>query len=214
MFQQRPMPPMNARGFLPQQGNLPLGRQPFQGMYPNQQFGPQVASRDAGGLRGLLSRIIPGGSQGVGGAVNPQGIQGAANAVAGASRASGGIQGLMNPSNISGMLGNVQKVLGMAQQVTPMVQQYGPLVKNLPAMVKLYREIKNTDTDSDESSPSNVDVTNESEPLQFSQEEAKQTETKTVSKNELSKKGNDVVQQQPKKQVNNRARTSQPKMYI
>lgn len=48
------------------------------------------------------------------------------------------------------MLTNVQKVLGVAQQVTPMVQQYGPLIRNLPAMFKIYRELKNADTDSSE----------------------------------------------------------------
>ncbi|QGQ47295.1 YqfQ family protein [Metabacillus sediminilitoris] len=147
MFQQRPMPPINSRGFFPQQGQIPMRRQPFQGAFrgPNMgrgQFGSQMPVRGSGGIKGLLSRIIPGG-QGAGGAINSQGIiQGAT----GASRATGALQGLANPANISGMLGNVQKVLGMAQQVTPMVQQYGPLVKNLPAMLKIYRELKNSDS--------------------------------------------------------------------
>jgi hypothetical protein len=46
---------------------------------------------------------------------------------------------------ISGMLGNVQKALGVVQQITPMVQQYGSLVKNLPAMIKLFRELEPAD---------------------------------------------------------------------
>jgi hypothetical protein len=59
-----------------------------------------------------------------------------------ATGAAQGLQGIASPANLSSMLGNVQKVLGMAQQVTPMVQQYGPLVRNLPAMIKIYSELK------------------------------------------------------------------------
>lgn len=44
-----------------------------------------------------------------------------------------------------GMLTNIQKMLGVAQNVMPMVQQYGPLIKNLPAMVKIFRELKTTE---------------------------------------------------------------------
>jgi hypothetical protein len=44
-----------------------------------------------------------------------------------------------------GMLTNIQKMLGIAQNVMPMVQQYGPFIKNLPAMVKILRELKTTD---------------------------------------------------------------------
>lgn len=43
------------------------------------------------------------------------------------------------------MLTNVQKMLGIAQNVMPMVQQYGPLVRNLPAMMKIWKELKTTD---------------------------------------------------------------------
>jgi hypothetical protein len=49
-----------------------------------------------------------------------------------------------------GMLTNVQKMLGIAQNVMPMVQQYGPLIKNLPAMVKIFRELKTTDQEENE----------------------------------------------------------------
>ncbi|WP_027407827.1 VrrA/YqfQ family protein [Anoxybacteroides tepidamans] len=51
---------------------------------------------------------------------------------------------------ITGMLGNVQKMLGIAQNVVPMVQQYGPLIKNLPAMMKIFRELKSTDESEEE----------------------------------------------------------------
>lgn len=58
------------------------------------------------------------------------------NAASSASATGGGI---------SGMLTNVQKMLGIAQNVMPMVQQYGPFVKNLPAMMKIWKELKATD---------------------------------------------------------------------
>jgi hypothetical protein len=44
-----------------------------------------------------------------------------------------------------GMLTNVQKMLGIAQNVMPMVQQYGPLIKNLPAMIRIWKELKPAD---------------------------------------------------------------------
>lgn len=43
-----------------------------------------------------------------------------------------------------GMLTNAQKMLGIAQNVMPMVQQYGPLIKNLPAMIRIWKELKTT----------------------------------------------------------------------
>ena len=149
MFQQRPMPPMNSRGFFPGQGQMPMGRSPLRSpfMGGGQQFGSPMPTRGAGGLKGLISRFIPG-SQGAAGVANTQGLISGVTGASRATSATGGVlQGLTNPANISGMLGNVQKVLGMAQQVTPMVQQYGPLVKNLPAMLKIYRELKNGDSD-------------------------------------------------------------------
>jgi hypothetical protein len=44
-----------------------------------------------------------------------------------------------------GLLTNVQKMVGVAQNVMPMVQQYGPLIKNLPAMIRIWRELKPAD---------------------------------------------------------------------
>lgn len=157
MFQQRPMPPMNSRGFFPPVRQMPMQGQPFGGPLPFQPL-QQARGAGGGGLRGILSRFLPG----------SRGIPGG-NALMGAGRLSSvanatqGLQGLTNPANISSMLGNVQKVLGMAQQVTPLVQQYGPLVKNLPAMWKIYRELQSNDdnTNDDESTSStNKEETN------------------------------------------------------
>lgn len=62
-------------------------------------------------------------------------IQHAASTSAGAN-AGGGFLGILT---------NAQKMLGIAQNVMPMVQQYGPLIKNLPAMVRIWKELKTTD---------------------------------------------------------------------
>ncbi|MDQ0858355.1 VrrA/YqfQ family protein [Bacillus sp. V2I10] len=173
MFQQRPMPPMPSRGFQPQRmqmggqpfSNQPFGNQQARGFGPTrsfqpfgqqmgpfssqfgppgfggQQFGQQAMGR--GGIKGILSRFLPGGGQGAASAAN----------------AAQGLQGITNPANLSSMLGNVQKVLGMAQQVTPMVQQYGPLVRNLPAMIKIYSELKGGGPSDEESTGSDVEST-------------------------------------------------------
>ncbi|AZB44907.1 spore coat protein [Bacillus sp. FJAT-42376] len=156
--------PFSGGGPFPGSGGPPFsGRQPFNGQLPGgrgllqggnfgrlggqsglggpQGFGgingfnggqiPGAQQAAGGGIRGLLSRFMPS----AGGAGN----------IAGAAQQ--GITGLANPSNITGMLGNVQKVLGMAQQVTPMVQQYGPLVRNLPAMIKMFSQLNSDDGD-------------------------------------------------------------------
>lgn len=215
MFQQRPMPPMNTRGFFPPQGQIPMGRQgmPGPGMGRGPQFGSMTPrGTGGGGLKGLISRFLPG-SQGAA-AGNPQGFIGGANAVSNATRASGGLQGLMNPSNISGMLGNVQRVLGMAQQVTPMVQQYGPLVKNLPAMIKIYRELNsNDDSDTTSAEP-------ESSSAEKDEELNQQTNTQTSNKRKTTRpiitedKQEKEAPTTSSKKRKPSTRSSQPKMYI
>jgi YqfQ-like protein len=218
MFQQRPMPPMNSRSFIPRQGQMPMNRQSIYRPYQNPmmgggQFSPQMQARSGGGLKGLLSRIMPG-NQGAG-AVNPQGLM---QGITGASRTTGALQGITNPANISSMLGNVQKVLGMAQQVTPMVQQYGPLVKNLPAMIKIYRELNNS---SNEEAASPTDDSTEKN-LESSASEmtnhpsSKQKDTKqpaTMSNRDINTnqetKANNKDHKRPAK-----PKSSKPKMYI
>jgi hypothetical protein len=217
MFQQRPMPPMNSRGFFPQQGQMPMGRQHFQGPFQGpfmgggQQFGPQMQSRGGGGLKGLLSRIMPG-SQGAG-AINSQGFSQGAT---GASRATGALQGLANPSNISGMLGNVQRVLGMAQQVTPMVQQYGPLVKNLPAMIKIYRELKNSDSGDETSAPDDTLETSTEAPTKETPTQGKQKQKKQTSTNEpvTAATNTETTTSNQGKKRSATPKSSKPKMYI
>lgn len=214
---------MSTRGFFPQQGQMQMGRPPFQGpIMGSGQIGQQIPTR-SGGLKGLISRFMPG-SQGVSAGANPQGmIQGAA----GATRASGALQGLTNPANISGMLGNVQKVLGMAQQVTPMVQQYGPLVKNLPAMIKIYRELKNGDTVSDDNddivetdvsdTKPSVETSEDNETnLQFEEKNVENNQPRKRSSNKsVSKLANEEVNTLPdNKNPSSTTSRSKPKLYI
>jgi hypothetical protein len=140
-FSNQPFGNHQARGFGPTRSFQPFGQQmgPFSSQFGppgfgGQQFGQQAMGR-GGGIKGILSRFLPGGGQG-------------------AANAAQGLQGITNPANLSSMLGNVQKVLGMAQQVTPMVQQYGPLVRNLPAMIKIYSELKGGGSSVEESAGS------------------------------------------------------------
>ncbi|MED4400957.1 VrrA/YqfQ family protein [Metabacillus fastidiosus] len=146
MFQQRPMPPMNNSRFFPPGRQMPMRGQPFGRQMP---FQPVQSPRSGGGLKGILSRILPG-NKGMPGGNTMFGAQEVSNAV----NPSQGLKGIATPANISNILGNVQRVLGMAQQVTPIVQQYGPLVKNLPAMWKIYRELQNNDDETENSNES------------------------------------------------------------
>ncbi|MFS0861583.1 VrrA/YqfQ family protein [Fredinandcohnia sp. 179-A 10B2 NHS] len=130
-FPRRPMTPMNP----PSMFSNPFG-------FPQQMMQPQSKP----GLGGLLKRLIPGmgqsnpmqGMGGMGGFMNPSSMQGLNPST---------LQNLANPSNLSAIMGNVQKTLKMAESVVPMVQQYGPLVKNIPSMIKMYNAIKNTGDD-------------------------------------------------------------------
>jgi hypothetical protein len=153
------------------------------------------------------------GSQGAT-AVNPQGfIQGAT----GVSRATGALQGITNPANISSMLGNVQKVLGMAQQVTPMVQQYGPLVKNLPAMIKIYRELKNSDSDDEVNTTDDVPETNTkvtSEEIPTSSNQKPKRKTSTNESTTMTESETESVTTKESKKRPAVPRASRPKMYI
>lgn len=198
MFQQRPLPPMNSRGFFPPPTRQfpPMGGQPFGGSFMGgqQQFlSPQIAGKGAGGLKGILSRFLPG----------TQGVQG----IAGAANATGGLQSLASPANLSSMLGNVQKVLGMAQQVTPMVQQYGPLVKNLPAMIKIYSELKNSNSDDSSTEPN---VSNEDSPSVTNFEEVKEDRSPTQPLSTTNKQKSQSSPDSDKKIP----KSSSPKMYI
>lgn len=196
----RPMPPMNHPS-----------------MYSNPfAFQQQAMQQPRRGLGAIIKRLLPGagrtnptqgmqGMQGMQGFQGFQGFQGMQN-MQGLNRLpnvtglanSGMMQGLnsstlkslANPENLSSILGNVQKTLKMAESVVPMVQQYGPLVKNLPAMWKLYSELKNSGG---------------------SETEEKETETIDISTEATDSKSKDIADRPP---VKSKPRTSVPKLYV
>ncbi len=133
MFPQQPMrnmaqqgrPFMNPRMMMGGRPSLP-GRQLMQQgrqLFPQQQIAGaglrNAGTGGGGGLKGMLSRFLPGSGGGSAAASAPAAASG------GAGAGLQGIQNLASPASLSSMLGNVQKVLGVAQQVTPMIQQYG-----------------------------------------------------------------------------------------
>jgi hypothetical protein len=119
----------------------------------------------------------------------------------------GTLQQLINPNNLTGMLGNVQKALKMAEGVMPMVQQYGPLVRNVPAMIKLYSELKNVDdADAEEDTEDTATVE--------SGEETTETEVETDS-SKADKKKKPVKKPRDETKVTDKPKgNSSPRLYI
>lgn len=170
--------PPNMRG--PSFGAQRQGFQQAGQFLPQANAGARNGAGAGGGLKGMLSRFLPGG--GGAGSAGVPGVPGAGAAPSGGAGLQG-IQNIANPASLSSMLGNVQKVLGMAQQVTPMIQQYGPLVRNLPAMMKLYSQLsKSDDTETEANEESEKQSVSEE-----SSEKEKETETKTSDGNKKSK---------------------------
>ncbi|MEK5441809.1 VrrA/YqfQ family protein [Fredinandcohnia sp. FSL W7-1320] len=182
MNQMRPMRamrPMRPPSMFPQQYGV---RPP--GMFGGMQGMQGMQGQGRSGLSGLLKKLIPGmgksnpmqGMGGMPGFFNPsQGMN------------PGTLQGLANPSNLSAIMGNVQKTLKMAESVVPMVQQYGPLMKNIPAMVRMYSAIKNAGNEQEEEEDNETislsDVTSNSEGVENEEENSKASGTgKSVPK--------------------------------
>ncbi|WP_226680115.1 YqfQ family protein [Sutcliffiella horikoshii] len=164
-----------------------------------------LGGNSRGGGGGLLAKLF--GRTGARSIGNMGGLGQLANTGAGGGLGqlanAGTLQQLINPNNLTGMLGNVQKALKMAEGVMPMVQQYGPLVRNMPAMYKLYNELKNVDDDDE--------TDNEST------EEAKTEEVESDSAAESNKKKK-VKKGKPKPKATESevkpAGGSAPKLYI
>ncbi|KAB7670056.1 VrrA/YqfQ family protein [Bacillus sp. B1-b2] len=131
----------------PMGGNRMSGmRGPSNFQSPMGRGGAPMRNNNGGGGGGLLSKIL-GGSRNADSSNVTQGARSAA--------ASGGgiLKTLTNPSSINGFLANSQKFLNTASQLGPMINQYGPMVRNIPAMWKLYRGLKNTNTDTETTVP-------------------------------------------------------------
>ncbi|WP_017755810.1 VrrA/YqfQ family protein [Calidifontibacillus oryziterrae] len=118
---------------------------------------PMQSNFGSRGIGRFISRLFGNGSGANGAPFNrmnfptPLGARGmfAPNMYAGFgnSFANVGQTGLPNMVNgISGMLNNVQKTIGLVQQFGPLVQQYGPFIKNMPAMLKIMKELNSMDS--------------------------------------------------------------------
>ena len=151
-FPRRPMAHMNPH---------PMFRQPFG-------YRPQVMNQRPG-FGGLIKRLFKGsgatnqmhGMQGFQGMSGMQGMSGGQRflnptTLQGMNQST--LQNLANPANLSAIMGNVQKTLKMAETVVPMVQQYGPLVKNIPAMWKIYSELKGSSSNAEEDTDEQLDI--------------------------------------------------------
>lgn len=170
--------------------------------------GPGVTPPTPSGMGGLLSKLLGGGGASTQSLPMPpgsfQGMQ--AGGLGGAQRAGGMLSNLIQGStqgaggmDMMGMVQNVQKVMQAADTIKPMVQQYGPMVKQLPEMIALFKEYKNSSSSEDEE----TDISEE------------ETET-TEDKKETAKK---VPIQKPKKKnkpkpTMNQTSKSKPKLYV
>ncbi|MBA2873507.1 YqfQ family protein [Thermaerobacillus caldiproteolyticus] len=175
MIRRPPMfPPTPARSF-------PL----MNASFPTQPIQPRP------GLGGFLARLF---SRGQPAPPVPHGfmmptLQNAATNVA--ANTGGGLGGILT---------NVQRMLGIAQNVVPMVQQYGPLVKNIPAMMKIWKELKTTNEEENEENE-------EKEEKEEKQEKKKKTSS-SVKRDIPTAKATD------REKTTKEPKPSKPKLYI
>lgn len=105
----RPMPNQRMMGRRPPNMRGPSFGAQQQGFQQAGQFLPQAnagarnGAGAGGGLKGMLSRFLPGG-----GGAGSAGVPGAGAAASGGAGLQG-IQNIANPASLSSMLGNVQK---------------------------------------------------------------------------------------------------------
>ncbi|WP_025948920.1 VrrA/YqfQ family protein [Geobacillus thermocatenulatus] len=157
---------------------------PFTRM-PTPPFGPS-------GPGGFLARLFSRG-QPPAAASSPWGLPFLPNAASTAASNTGG--------GLVGMLNNVQKMLGIAQNVMPMVQQYGPLIRNLPAMIRIFRELKPADEGEGE-------TTSKSAP-------ANETKQKPAAKAPKKRSVPQAKREEPQeKEASAAPKPSKPKLYI
>ncbi|WP_078379676.1 VrrA/YqfQ family protein [Sutcliffiella halmapala] len=215
-FQQMQPPNM---GNIPNMSNPMMMRNPSSFMSGGRgafmgggNFGGANFGGTNGGGGGLLAKLL--GRTGARSIGNMGGLGQLANTGGGLGQlaSSGALQQLANPSNLTGMLTNVQKALKMAESVMPMVQQYGPLVRNVPAMLKLYSELKNVDTSDDEdedtSTTNNEEGTDKEKSSNSGSNEAKATAAKPKKQ-----KSKDTTSTS-KSNITKTAGESSPKLYV
>jgi len=170
---------------------------PFAGM-PSAPFAPftrmPASAPRPSGAGGLLTRLFSRGQPPV--ASSPWGwplLQTTAANTATAANTSGGFIGMLN---------NVQKMLGIAQNVMPMVQQYGPLIRNLPAMIRIFRELKPADEEEGETKPTGSTPAKDTK---------KKPAEQAAKKRPVPKAKHEMTQE---KRTSAAPRPSTPKLYI
>ncbi|KPB05321.1 hypothetical protein AAV98_08045 [Bacillus sp. CHD6a] len=172
-----------------------------------------LGGNSGGGGGGLLAKLL--GRTGARSIGNMGGLGQLANTGAGGGLGqlanAGTLQQLINPNNLTGMLGNVQKALKMAEGVMPMVQQYGPLVRNMPAMLKLYNELKNVDEDDDTDNESTEEAKAEEVESESASEKASSGKSSKKKKGKKAKKNPTSTEPEEKEKT---AGSSAPKLYI
>ncbi|UAL49600.1 YqfQ family protein [Sutcliffiella horikoshii] len=171
--------------------------------------GMGLGGNSGGGGGGLLAKLL--GRTGARSIGNMGGLGQLANTGAGGGLGqlanAGTLQQLINPNNLTGMLGNVQKALKMAEGVMPMVQQYGPLVRNMPAMLKLYNELKNVDDDDETDNESTEESPEGTKTGEVESDSAAESNTKKKIKKKKAKPKATEDEEKP-------AGSSAPKLYI
>ncbi|WP_262372479.1 YqfQ family protein [Sutcliffiella horikoshii] len=186
---------------------------PFMGGGAGRGMGLLGGGNSGGGGGGLLAKLF--GRTGARSIGNMGGLGQLANTGAGGGLSqlanAGTLQQLINPNNLTGMLGNVQKALKMAEGVVPMVQQYGPLVRNMPAMLKLYNELKNVDDDDD--TDNDNELTDEAKTEDVESESASASAAKSNTKKKVKKAKKKPTSTEPEEKEKP-AGSSAPKLYI
>ncbi|WP_010173638.1 spore protein YqfQ [Bacillus coahuilensis] len=221
IFQQPPYPPQPPRG---NPFGMGRGMRGFSNVsnqmrnVPGQRTSPLAAilGKNSGnatqlannsGSGGILSKLFQRGA----GAGDAASVSNAANALTGFERSAGATSGIlsgaMNPSSINSFLTNTQQVIKTAQQFGPMVQQYGPLVKNLPAMYKLYKGLKDVDTDEEVETPSDTSIVNE----ETTQSDPKPNTSKKTSTSKPKKSTTLPINEE---NLSTKNRASKPKLYV
>lgn len=181
---------------------------PFSGGFPGG-AGPGLAQPSQSGIAGLLSKLLGGGGASSQSLPLPpgsfQGMQ--AGGLPGAQQAGGMLSSLLQGNaqggmDMMGMVQNVQKVMQAADTIKPMVQQYGPMVKQLPEMIALFKEYKNSSS-SDESEGDE-------------EQSVEGTEEKKLKKNTQKSSGpKPIAKKKTKNETSiNHTGRSKPKLYV
>lgn len=167
----------------------------------------RAGMRNGGSGGGILSKLLGGGNKG---AANV--AKGAASAGARSAGAGGGLlKTITNPASINGFLANSQKFLNTASQLGPMINQYGPMVRNIPAIWKLYRGLKNTDSTNESTTANKTKIKTNEKTNENKTVKQQSQKTKSASKDiEINIHEEELKTEAPKRNSG----SSIPKLYV